>query len=500
MSNIEKNNKKLVNNSEIDTLYQIYTQVQSGDKSALNKLFKVVESKQISKADERNKKKRMSDMDNVLDMELVLDREKYKQQEEWVNSSYSKVDFQLACLNKMIYKKKKAFLSKAKNTCYEDGKTAKNSNYSKFYEGEYDISDFNELMYETVIEIFNSKTDENNCLTLDCKKNVKTPICDGISLLKNISYFTSRKINKRAKNSYLDILDTEYYNEEFETEFSYFDKYVFKKFLESERSISRLPIYSEYIEWLKRYDVHKLFKSTACDINAIIETIMNCENTFTTDMDGDIKSGAGMCLVKQKTLQEIIKFRHNINIEQENISKDMEIIEQRLLDHLFYSLNCRIDKAAKSIGIYEKESERFLYELDNPAYIKMFGRASYVIYDNSIKFISGNVNSKTFENYFGTINRYEDMIIDIVSLEKGKKKYDMVNLILGNDDLVDNQNEALLDIGRTVVSFYQKNERGYRKNKLKDYKMKGLADWEKSWIWNGCPSCNERFPIDGDGG
>ena len=114
MSNIDKNNKKLANNSEIETLYQIYVQVQSGDKSALNKLFKEVKSKHISNVDERNKKKRMSDMDNVLDMELVLDREKNKQEEEWINSSYATVDFELACLNKMLYKKKKAFLSKAK--------------------------------------------------------------------------------------------------------------------------------------------------------------------------------------------------------------------------------------------------------------------------------------------------------------------------------------------------------------------------------------------------
>lgn len=474
MGNVDKD--ILINDNEIEKLYQIYLRVQSGDKSALNELFKETNGKKICRADIVNKEYRMADMDNVLDSELVLDNDKNEKEEEWMYSVYSKVTFQFLCLNKMLYKKKKAFLSKAKNTGY------KNSGYNKFYDGEYDVSDFNELIYETVIEIFNSKTDEDNCLTLDGKKNVKIPICDGISLLKNISYFASRKINKRAKICYLDIYDTQYYNEESETEeLSIFDKYALEKFLETEGGISRLTIYTKYLEWLKRHDVYRLFKANACDIRAIIETIMNCENTFTDDIDNEIKMGAGMRLVKQKTLQEIIKFRHNINIEQENISKDMEIIEQRLLDHLFYSLNYRIDKAAKSIGIYEKESERCLCELNERAYIKMFGRTSYVIYNESVNYINGNVNSYNFENYFRIIKRYEDMITDIVSLEKGKKKYDMVNLVLENNDLVDDKTKTLFDIANTVIAYYKEKEKEYINDKLSDYIMKGLVDWEKGY-------------------
>lgn len=469
----------LINDNEIEKLYQIYMRVQSGDKSAMNELFKESSGRQICRADVMNKQYRMSNMDNVLDSELVLDNDKNKREEEWVCSVYSKVTFQFLCMNKMLYKKKKAFLSKAKNTGYKNRE--KNSGYSKFYDGEYDVSDFNELVYETIIEIFNSKTDEDNCLTLDDKKNIKIPICDGISLLKNISYFVSRKINKRAKISYLDIFDAEYYNEDSEPELSLFDNYALKEFIESEGAISRLTIYAEYLEWIKRHDVCSLFKTTACDIKAIIETIMNCENTFITDLDNDNKLGVGMRLVKQKTLQEIIKFRHNINIEQENIAKDMEIIEQRLLEHLFYALNYRIDKAAKSTGIYEKESERYLYEQDKQAYIKIFSRANYEIYNKSIKFINSNFNSNDFESYFKIIKKYENMIIDIVSLEKGKKKYDMVNLILVNDDLVHNKMEALLDIANTITLFYQTNEEKYRENELKDYRIIGLANWKNGY-------------------
>ena len=486
MSNSNKNKDVLlVKKVEAENLYQIYLRVQSGDKSALNELFKSVDSKQISKADEINKEYRMSHMDNVLDSELVLDNEKNKQEGDWIESVNSNVAFRFPCLNKMLYKKKKKFLLNAKKTGYENGQKIKNSS-SKFYEGEYDISDFNELMYETIIEIFNEKTDENKCLTLDGKKNEKYPICDGVSLLKNISYFTSRKINKRAKNSYLDIFDTESWSEEADEEnpwatHSRFDEYVVKKFFEPKSRPSRLAIYAEYLEWLQKYDVHKLFKANACDIKAIIETIMNCEDTFIKDMSGDKGTGFGMRLVKQEMLQEIIKSRHNMNIEQENISKNLEIIEQRLLDHLLYALNYRIDKATESEGIYEKESERFLYELDKKPYIKIFSRISYEIYDKSIRFINSDINSNDFGSYFRAVKKYEDMVIDIVSLEKGKKKYDMVNLVLENVDLVDDERETLLDIARTLIAFYQNKEEEYRTNELGDYKLGKLIDWEKGY-------------------
>ena len=469
------------NKDELEKLYELYLQVQLGDRTALNELFKAAESRQICRRDEINRQERLSNMDNVLDAELVLEKEKNRQEKEWEESVYSKVTFQFQCLNKLLYKKKRSFLSKAKNTGYENGRRIKDNGHSKFYEGEYDISDFNELMYETIIEIFSSKTDENNCLTLDGKKNKEMPICDGRSLLKNISYFVSRKVNKRAKNSYLDIYDSGYHNEESDTELSFFDLYALNKYLWSGSGGSRLSIYAEYLSWLRQHDIHKLFKTNACDIHAIIDTIMNREDSFMKDISGDNETGFGMRFVTQEMLQRIIKFSHNINIEQGNISKNLEVIEQRLLDHLFYSLNCRIGKAKESIGIYEKESARFLYRQDNPTYIRMFGRTSYKIYDKSIKLANGNSSVNNLEKYFRMIKKYEDMIMEIVSLEKGKKKYDMVNLILENRDLVEDKTKALFDIVDTIILFYKKKEKEYRRDKLTSYDIKGLIDWEKGY-------------------
>jgi hypothetical protein len=180
-------------------------------------------------------------------------------------------------------------------------------------------------------------------------------------------------------------------------------------------------------------------------------------------------------------LQKIINFSHNINIEQGNISKDLEVIEQRLLDHFFCSLNYRIGKAEESKGIYEKESERFLYELEEKKCVKVFSRISYKIYDESIRFIHSDINSNDFDDYFKIIKKHEDMIIDIVSTEKGKKKYDMINLILENDDLVEDKRKVLADIANTVILLYQKREEEYISNKLTDYNMKRGVDWERGY-------------------
>ena len=126
----------MVNKVEAEKLFQIYMRLQFGEKTALNELFETIDSKQISRVDEINKEYRMSHMDNVLDSELVLDNEKNKQEENWIDSVNSNVTFQFPCLNKLLYKKKKMFLSRAKNTGYENGKKIKNSGHSKYYEGE----------------------------------------------------------------------------------------------------------------------------------------------------------------------------------------------------------------------------------------------------------------------------------------------------------------------------------------------------------------------------
>ena len=204
---------------------------------------------------------------------------------------------------------------------------------------------------------------------------------------------------------------------------------------------------------------------------------MDDDDVFMKDMSGDQEIGFGMRFITQEELQKMIKSRYGINIEQENISKDMRIIEQRLLDHQLYSLSYSIGKAEVSKGIYEKESERFLYELEEKAYIKMFRRVSYELYDKSVGFI----NSNDFDDYFRMVNKYEDMVIGIVSLKKGKKKYNMVNLILENDDLVDDERETLINIAKTVIAYYQKKEDEYRRNELGDYGLSKSLDWVKGY-------------------
>ena len=71
--------ENVLENEEAEMLYQIYIRVQSGDKTALNEIFKSESAKQTCKVDEMNKEYRLSHLDNVLDSELVLSDEKDKQ-------------------------------------------------------------------------------------------------------------------------------------------------------------------------------------------------------------------------------------------------------------------------------------------------------------------------------------------------------------------------------------------------------------------------------------
>lgn len=464
----------VVDDNEVEGLYQIYKRVQAGDKAALKEIFKRVDKKEISKLDELEERHKLSHMDNILDAEFVLHSRREKQQEEWIESALSNIDFRFSCLSKILHNMKKDLLFPHKKTGYENGKKIKKSGHSKFYTGKYDVSDFNELLYETLIEVFYTKTDENNCLTLDDKKNKKNPICDGVSLLQNICYYTSRKINKRERYCGLDIFDTGSYNEGSDMELTYFDRFALNEYLESEGGTSRLAMYAEFLEWIKRNDIYRLFKTNAYDIISIIETIMNRKDTFIMDANGDMKTGSGMCLIKQELLQKMINDRHNINIEQENISIDLRIIEQRLLDHLFYALNYSI---GSNPGNSDAKSRRFLYDLDRKAYVKLFSRASYILYSESIKCISNNDH----DMYFRIVKKYENMVMEIILSEKGKKKYDMVNLMLGNYDLVDDDEQTILNIADTIKSYYQNKEEGYKKNKLKDYKICSLKDWNRGF-------------------
>ena len=125
MSNTNKNKSKSPGNDEAEQLYELYIRVQSGDESALNELFTEADSKHICRLDEMNKEYRLSHMDNVLDSEFVLDSEKSEQEKEWLDSANSKVILQFPCLNKMLYKKKKKFISKAKCRGYENEKMKK---------------------------------------------------------------------------------------------------------------------------------------------------------------------------------------------------------------------------------------------------------------------------------------------------------------------------------------------------------------------------------------
>ena len=380
--------------SDLERLYKNYIRYQSGDKTALDEVFMEVgknvgETKRIVELEEEYK---LSHVDNVLDAVLVQDEIQYRR-----NNSKLKVVFSFSCLNNMVSKAKYYYSKNGIFTGYENGKKIDFHGYKKFHSGKYDTLELEEVIQEIVIKLFQGKLSGSNI-----------DITDGVTLLQNIKYYLGIEVGnynkvlcKSVPETYIDVRNGE--------EISYFDQYSKTSWMQSGNQTSRMLPYSDYLEWMQRNDVCKLFKENAYVIKAIIETIMNCKDTFIANKDGDMELGLGMRLVTQEMLQEIINFRHGINIRQENISTNLKLIEKRLLDHLFYTLNYRIG-----------ESERCLYELDKKAYIKMFDRESYSIYARSIMFVNSNFNINEFNIYFNMIMKHKETILGIISKEKGK--------------------------------------------------------------------------------
>lgn len=445
---------------DVERLYQNYIRYQSGDKSALDEVFmevgkKAGETKRIVDLEEEYK---LSHTENVLDAGLVENEIGYRRKDRKL-----KVVFSFPCLNNMVRKAKYEYSKNGIFTGYENGKKINSNGYKKFHSGKYDTFELEEEIQEIVIKLFQGKLSGSNI-----------KIVDGVSLYRNIKYYLSKEIGNYNKILCKNVPET-YIDAKSGEEMSYFDQYSKLTWMKSENQISRILPYSDYLEWIKRNDVSKLFKENACNIKAVIETIMNCKETFITGKDGDTELGL-MRLITQEMLHEIICLRHGINIGQENISRDLEFIEQRLLDHLFYSLNYRIGKAPESSEIYEKESERFLYESGKETYVKIFGRTGYKLYNLSIIFKS----NKDFDGYFDELKKYEEAVMDIVSLKRGKMMYDMVNLLSDSDcDLVDDWQTTILNVANTIIEYYQSVEIEYQNNELIKYKIKSFSDWEQ---------------------
>lgn len=460
----------------MERLYQNYVRYQSGDKSALDEVFmevgkKVGETNRIVELEEEYK---LSHTENVLDAGLV-ENEIYQKQKD----RKLKVRFSFPCLNDMVRKAKYEYSKNGIFTGYENGKKINSRGYKKFHSGKYDTFELEEEMQEIVIKLFQGKLSGSNI-----------KIIDGVSLLDNIKYYLSIEMEKRNKILCKNIPEI-YVDTETGEELSRFDQYSETLWLQSKSQISRLLLYADALKWLRKNNIHNLFNTTSFDIHAIIDTILKNKYVFEEGKNG------GLRLKKQKELRNIIHRTECRNIEEKNISSDLKLMEQRFIDYLLYSLNYYIGKAPKNNGSYEKKSIRYLYKREEESYSKMFSREKMTLYEicHAYKYniIGGN-------ECLEMLQKYEDIVVPILMEEKGMKKYDMINLLTMNNDIISEDFSIVLqNIVNTIMNKFHKEEIGEIDCFIKQYEVerkkftKGYKCWEaellksemKIKLWSG---------------
>lgn len=286
-------------------------------------------------------------------------------------------------------------------------------------------------------------------------------------------------------------------------ELSRFDQYSETCWLQSKGQVSRLLLYTDALKWLRKNNIHNLFNTTSFDIHAIIDTILKNECVFEEGKKG------GLRLQKQKELRNIIYRTECRNIEEKNISSDLKLMEQRFIDHLLYSLDYYIGKAPENNGSYERESNRYLYKYETEAYSKMFSSERMTLYEICHAY---NDNFIGDNECLEMLQKYEDIIFPILTKEKGIKKYDMINLLTMNYDVVSEDFYTVLqNIVNTIMNKFHREETektGYffkqygveRKKFAKEYKY-----WEAELLksemqiklWSGEDIKNPvRYKID----
>lgn len=450
----------LENYDDAERLYQNFIRYQLGDKSALDEVFMETGKNicEINRIQELEEEYKLLHSENVLDAGLVENEIRQKREDQKL-----KVVFSFQCINIMVKRAKWYFSKKWINTGYENGKKNHNQGYKKYFEGEYDVSDLEEVMQEIVIKLFQGKLSGSNIDIVNSK-----------SLLENIKYYFGIEVNKNNGTWCKNILET-YIDPKTGEEVSYFDQYSEINWLKSRGQVSRQLLYDDCLNWLQKYDIHNLFNTSSLDIHAIIDIILEYKFVFETGELGYMQ------LVKQKTLKDIIYKTAGRNIEKRNISTDLKLIEQRLIDHLFYSLNYYISKAPQSSGEYDKESQRYLYRCRKQSYFKIFSRERMRLYEICCTYLKEESKNT---RYLDLLQKYEDIILPILMKEKGRKKYDMVNLINENFDVIDKPLDIVLqNIVDLIVEHFNKEETEKIQGLLNKYNMTKICSSEKYRYW-----------------
>lgn len=387
----------MTNNNDLAALWSIYQRCQSGEVSALDDLFIIKSNKDIQHTD----------------------------------TAGFHVGFKYECLSKILTSAKKRYSSEETN--FSD-------NHKKYYSGEYDISDLDELMYLNVIELFRCNLNENRCATISGVTST-LPIVDAGTLIKNISFFMDKQLNERGRGAYLDIgyiIQDNDGDENEDEELSLLDKYSGKRWYESKGKSARGWIYADILNWFEKDigAIYDLFNVDSFAIKAIIKTILECKDTFI-----DVDDEEDKCFVTQERLCEIVKIHTGKKIRKNNMPQCLDTIRLRIMDYFMFSLGSK--------------------------FRRVFGRELMQLYK-----LCDSFQQEGWHYFIKRLRQYEDIVAPIIKTVSGKQMYDMINLLQDDMDVLDKPpDEVARDICDLLLAHLHKMEDNQVRTELERYSI-----------------------------
>lgn len=367
---------------------------------------------------------------------------------EVCNNSRFDVGLKHNCLSAILYNTRER---------YNSASVSIKNNHKKYFPGEYDISDLNEMMYLILTELFIGELDKGKCATIGSETS-NIPLTDGEALLKNISFFLDKQLNSRGKRAYKDIGYT--CNDDTDNEeLSLMDVHSARKWYGDKGKTARKWIYADILRLFEKDigTVYDLYNADSTAIRATIKTVLECKDSFVDDE-----------FLSQEEFCEMVERYTGKHIQRNNLPQCFTIIKQRIMDYLMFSLN------------YDIGSGGLFTQRESKLYFRMFGRQQIELYKLCVDF--KRIGCKKF---IRNIKKYDHIILPVIEKKSGKLKYDMVNLLQGQRDVLNEPpGKIAKEILAVLLSYFKENEKKKIQGELQGYMFNDRFSAGKAKYWN----------------
>lgn len=266
------------------------------------------------------------------------------------NVDTNSITFNNSALEIMRATSRKAFTEWKKNNLY--------GQYKKRYQGKYDLDSINSYIIEGVYRIYSGQLQDEPVLQnqiINC----------GEDIYKAIKYYLEKHINiENESNRHLDPEVFDPNNKIDSQDITIYevvlDESDYRKYCYNKNKGSRLnKPYERVLEFISLNNVHLLFREDAHEIHTILEAIEDDETYQMYERECGEHNQRFYKLRPPSEVAKHIKTEYETDIQISNICRDLTVISQKIIDHLFLSLSYKLD------------DDNNLEELEEKHYIKI---------------------------------------------------------------------------------------------------------------------------------